>query len=421
MPKLTVNKSEFGWTFAAFGAVGLSGLIINQVIATQLGVTALGRYNILLAVVIIGGQIGAMGIHSSVLFHTPKARSEGRSTSQIVCSGVLAACVTSAIATSVIYVGGEIILRSASNLYYLDGLRAIAIGLFLFPINKTLLAHINGLQRIPTFSILFSGRFVLLAVTAAIATYNFGNDKFLPWAITITEGIIFLGLLFANRFEIVGFKRWRLLGEMLNRHFRYGFKGFLGTALLDLNTRLDIILLGLISGTRSVGIYSIASLFAEGLYQAAVVPRYNFDPIVTSLFVQKEIKELHATIAKAKRQIYLIAIPVVILCNVLYPVVVKFLFSEELASESWPIFFILSLGVGLSSGYIPFSNILQQSGFPGRQSVLLAAITVTNLSLNAILIPFFDVKGAAIATAISWISVIFYLRKLSKRILGFKV
>ena len=153
MSKLTVQKSEFGWTFSAFGAVGISGLVINQVIATQLGITALGRYNLLLAVVIIGGQIGALGIHSSILFHTPKARSEEDSTSEVICSGVLATFLTSAIAVSVIYVGGEVILRSANNFYYLDGLRAIAIGLFLFPVNKTLLTLINGLQRVPTFSI----------------------------------------------------------------------------------------------------------------------------------------------------------------------------------------------------------------------------------------------------------------------------
>jgi len=180
-------------------------------------------------------------------------------------------------------------------------------------------------------------------------------------------------------------------------------------------------LLGLISGTRSVGIYSIASLFAEGLYQAAVVPRYNFDPVVTSLYVQNKLGELQETIGKAKRQIYLVAVPVVVLCNVMYPLIVEFLFSKELADESWPVFLILSLGVGISAGYLPFTNILQQSGFPGRQSMLLAAMTLTNLSLNVVLIPFFDVKGAAIATAISWVSVVFYLRRLSNPILGFKV
>ena len=85
---------------------------------------------------------------------------------------------------------------------------------------------------------------------------------------------------------------------MFTQHLQYGRKGFLGSTLLDLNTRLDIILLGLISDTRSVGVYSIASLFAEGLYQAAMVPRYNFET-VTSLFVQNKIIELRETIARA--------------------------------------------------------------------------------------------------------------------------
>lgn len=421
MPKLTNDRTDFSWTFAAFGAVGLSGLVINQVVATQFGVTSLGRYNMLLAVVIIGGQVGAMGIHSSVLFHTPKARSEGNPTSEVICSGVFATVLTSAVVSSSIYVGGEIILRSTNNFYYLDGLRAITIGLFLFPINKTLLAHLNGLQRIPIFSILFSGRFILLAATAVAVTYNFDNDQLLPWTITAAEGVIFVGLVFANQSEIKGLIHWRKMRGMFKRHLRYGFKGFLGTTLLDLNTRLDIILLGLISGSRSVGIYSIASLFAEGLYQAAAVPRYNFDPVVTNLFVQNKLGELQDVIKLAKRKIYLFAVPIVALCNLLYPIIVKILFSKELANESWPVFLILSLGVGISAGYIPFTNLLQQSGFPGHQSILLVGMTITNLSLNIVLIPIFGIKGAALATAISWISLIFYLRRLSNPILGFKV
>ena len=214
---------------------------------------------------------------------------------------------------------------------------------------------------------------------------------------------------------------WHYLRKMFNRHLQYGRKGFLGSTLLDLNTRLDIILLGLISGTRSVGVYSIASLFAEGLYQAAMVPRYSYDPVVTSLFIQNKISELQETIAKAKRQIYFVAIPLIVLSNFLYPFITEFLFTKELADESWPVFLILSLGVGLSAGYIPFTNILQQSGFPARQSLLLVGMTITNLSLNVALIPFFDVKGAALATSLSWVSIVFFLRKLSRKSLGFKV
>ena len=140
-------------------------------------------------------------------------------------------------------------------------------------------------------------------------SYSVDNDQFLPWTITIAEGIIFLGLILANRSEIAGLSQWHNSQEMFKRHLNYGRRGFLGSTLLDLNTRLDIILLGLISGTRSVGVYSIASLFAEGLYQAAMVPRYNFDPVVTSLFIQNKFDELQATITKAKQRIYLVAIP----------------------------------------------------------------------------------------------------------------
>jgi len=421
VPKLKVNNKDFVWTFTAFGAVAVSGLVINQVIANQLGVIALGRYNMLLAIVIIGGQIGAMGIHSSLLYHTPKARSEKTDTSEILHSGLWAITLTSTVTSLFIYIGGEIVLRWADNVYYLDGLRAIALGLFLYPINKALLAHINGLQKIRAFSILFSSRFILLAVMAIIASYWSSNDEILPWSIAGAEMTLFLGLIFANRSELSTLRQWRNSRKMIKRHLEYGRKGFLGSTLLDLNTRLDIILLGLISGTRSVGVYSIASLFAEGLYQAAMVPRYNFDPVVTSLFIQNKISELQETIAKAKRQIYLIAIPLVVLSNLLYPIIIEFLFTKELANESWPVFLILSLGVGLSSGYIPFTNILQQSGFPASQSLLLVWMTLTNLTLNVALIPFLNVEGAALATALSWFSIVFFLRKLSKKFLGFKV
>ena len=421
MPNLNIKSKDFVWTFTAFGAVALSGLALNQVIANQLGVTALGRYNMLLAIVIIGGQIGAMGIHSSVLYHTPKARSEERNTSEILNAGLWATTSTSLITTLLIYSGGEIVLRWSDNAYYLDGLRAVAVGLFLYPINKSLLAHINGLQRIRAFSIFFSGRFVLLAGLATIASYWSSNDRILPWTISGAEIAIFLSLMLANKSELSGLRQWRKSKKMVTEHLRYGRRGFLGSTLLDLNTRLDIILLGLISGTRSVGIYSIASLFAEGLYQAAMVPRYNFDPVVTSLFVQNKISELVETIARAKRQIYLLAIPLLVIGNLLYPIVIEFLFTKEIADESWPVFLILSLGVGLSSGYIPFTNILQQSGFPARQSLLLVCMTLTNLFLNVLLIPFFDTKGAALATAASWLSIVFFLRQITKRTLGFKV
>ena len=80
----------------------------------------------------------------------------------MLVGALTATTVTSLLSTGLIVGIGEVLLR-VGNDYYLKGLHAIALGLFLYPLNKVLLSHINGLRRIRSFSVLFASRFVLLA------------------------------------------------------------------------------------------------------------------------------------------------------------------------------------------------------------------------------------------------------------------
>ena len=417
----TVERKDFHWTFGAFATVGLAGLILNQVVSTKFGVAALGRYTLLLSVVIIGGQIGTMGIQGSVLFHTPKASTEGRPTSPLLSAGLLATFLTSAVATSAILVGGEIIFRSLDNQFFLGALRAIALGLFLYPMNKTMLAYINALQRVPLFSVFFASRFVFLAALALVVALTDNSGDYLIWTISLTELLMAFFLTLSLKREIKFLRNWEELRIPFRAHLEFGFKGFLGSTLLDLNTRIDVLLLGAIAGSRSVGIYSIASLFAEGLYQAGTVPRFNYDPVVTRLFVESQYKELQNVVSAAKRRLYMVGLPVLLLANILYPIVVKVLFGDELATESQAVFLILTLGIAASVGYLPFVGILQQVGFPGRQSMLLASTAGTNLILNLALIPPMGVRGAALATTLSWVAFVIFLRKIARPILRFAI
>ena len=75
--------------------------------------------------------------------------------------------------------------------------------------------------------------------------------------------------------------------KMLEPTFDSEYAVSLEECSLDLNTRVDILLLGVIAGSESVGIYSIGSLFAEGLYQLTMVPRCTYDPVVTHLIVEE--------------------------------------------------------------------------------------------------------------------------------------
>jgi O-antigen/teichoic acid export membrane protein len=97
---------------------------------------------------------------------------------------------------------------------------------------------------------------------------------------------------------------------------------------------------------------------------------------------------------------------------------VSVLYGDD-ADGTWIVYGYLAAGVVLSAGFIPFTSMLQQSGDPTGQSMLLAGISGTNLILNLLLVPHFGAPGAGLATALAQTALVPYLYLLSRRRLGF--
>ncbi|HWL94968.1 MAG TPA: polysaccharide biosynthesis C-terminal domain-containing protein, partial [Phycisphaerae bacterium] len=66
-------------------------------------------------------------------------------------------------------------------------------------------------------------------------------------------------------------------------------------------------------------------------------------------------------------------------------------------------FALLLIGVVFQSGFAPMGGILFQGGRPGMQTLLMLIVVLTNLTLNLILVPRFDINGAAGATMVAYI------------------
>src|SRR5690606_19712469 len=126
----------------------VTGLALNLIIESAYGRTELGRFSTLLAVFLVGGQFGVIGVQSSVLFHTASAAARGEPTAHVMRSAVLVVAVSGALSASVIVLGGQLLSALLDNSTYRTGLWAISIGLLLYPINKVLIAYLNGLRRI---------------------------------------------------------------------------------------------------------------------------------------------------------------------------------------------------------------------------------------------------------------------------------
>ena len=58
---------------------------------------------------------------------------------------------------------------------------------------------------------------------------------------------------------------------------------------------------------------------------------------------------------------------------------------------------------------------------PIWQTFFVFLIITTNIFFNFLLIPIFGINGAAIATAISFISSIIFLKKLVKKLIGLRI
>ena len=74
-------------------------------------------------------------------------------------------------------------------------------------------------------------------------------------------------------------------------------------------------------------------------------------------------------------------------------------------------------GIVLSSGYIPFGQILVQAGRPGLQTILTLMLVLFNFTVNMLLIPILGIIGAAAASAMAHVVGVLLLKLFAQRIL----
>ena len=62
---------------------------------------------------------------------------------------------------------------------------------------------------------------------------------------------------------------------------KFGYKSFIGSILVEVNSRVDILMLRIIVLDKNVGIYSFSALFAEGFYQILTILQNSYNPILS--------------------------------------------------------------------------------------------------------------------------------------------
>ena len=165
-------------------------------------------------------------------------------------------------------------------------------------------------------------------------------------------------------------------------------------------TNVDTLLLTKLSGLESVAIYNVALPVVQ-IFQVSMVILLVFAPIATDLWQRGRREDLAAACRFVVDALTLIGGTVVIILITASGTVIGILFGGGFEEAAAP---LALLGAGMPMLAIAqfYLYILPAIGRPTEIGAVSVASTLLNIALNAILIPLWSVKGAALATAIAY-------------------
>ena len=411
---------DVSWNLLSVGVMGLAGMAINILIAKYYGASTLGVFNQVYAIYIFLSQFAVAGIHFSVLKNVSQFSDISEKTEEILAGGILATAIISTVVVAITY------LVSGFFGYLLEsegvsvGVLLVLPGLFFFSLNKTCLAFHNGCRRMKAYAVLLAIRYIFLVVGLIVLITFSSEGHRLPVTLTVSEILLFV-ILFTYTLR---HSKIRFSPEVLRwawKHCGFGAKAAVGNVLIDANTRVDIVMLGVFTSDRIVGIYSFAAMLADGFSQLPVVLRTNINPIIARYRFGKSDEELEVAIRRGVRLTFSILVPVGVIAVACFPLVPYLFGLGGEFSGSWAVFAILMSGILLGVGYLPFQMLLNQVGSPGYQTLFFASIFVTNVALNMLMIPIIGMLGAAIATSVSVSVQVLYLKVLVRRVVGINI
>lgn len=399
-------KIDVLWNIGSLAIIAVGGFLINVLILVFYNADTLGAFNQVYAVFIVFSQFAAGGIHFSTLKYVAEYNEDPDEEPAIICSGLALTLVFALAASTTLWFSGRLIGSLLGSTAVTTGIPWAVPGLFLYAVNKTLISVLNGQQRMKLYAIFQALRPTLMIGAMAVAALLSCPGPALTFVFTFAEVILFVSMLISIARELrhsIAFARFR---AWLFRHFNFGLKSFLSGVLFDLNTRVNVLLLGYFSTDSVVGIYSFAAMLAEGFFQLPFILRTNFNPLLVQFISTGKLVELEAFAKKGKWASYKIMAAVSVPAVVLYPLGIRllsFLGMKGAVVEAWPVFAILMAGILLSAGYLPFGTILQQAGRPGLNTLTIAGGFFFNVLGNILLIPVWLSDGAALAVSCSFV------------------
>ena len=395
------------------GQIGcaLVALVIEVLCARLLGPVGRGQMALCAMAIALGTLIGGLGGHVPIISWVASKRHQSPEwLSAIALIGFFG---------SILAVGIWAVAYFLGSLKFLQGLTpslawVVAVSIPASICFSYLVAVLTGLERFQMRAKLSFATQITELVTIAAFMWLMGRS-----ATSAMLGVL-LGFLVGIAVTILvlpersGF-RWSsgAAAKQFLPALTFGLRGQLGDLATFFTYRLDIFIVNFFLGPADVGIYAVGVVVSEALWQipqaAAVVlfPR-------SARSQDRDASSLTCTLA---RHILIVAVATGIVLAIAAPILIPKLFGHQFDRAVSVIWLILPGTVALSLGKL-MSAELAGRGIPEFSSMFAMAALAVTVILDLLLIPRFNIQGAAIASSAAYCVDSILLMVKTRRVLG---
>jgi len=410
---------DIAYSMGSFFILAISGIVINIVITASRDAASLGVFNLAYAVYIVASQFASWGLHYSVLRHAAYIEDPAER-GDLVCTASACALAMGGVAAAALAFGEPLLAQAFGSEVTGAAIRNAAFGLLLFPLNKVLLAFLNGMRHMKAFSLLQGLRYLTVMVLVSVIVLSDFPIESATFCFVVAEAITVVGAAaYIWRCRLVA--SFRASIPWVRTHYAFGTKGLAAGMFAEVNSRIDVLMIGFLLDERATGIYSFAAMLVDGLYHVLAMVRINFNPMLVGALRDKDYA-LAGNLRLRSRQ-YVLPATVVLAVMVLgaYLLAATWIMPGKGLEEGVVSLVILLLGLVTVSMLVPFDNLMMVSGHPGYQTGQQLATVAANVAVAALLLPVLGIEGAALGTASSYWVGTAMLVFFSRRVIGWNL
>ena len=231
---------------------------------------------------------------------------------------------------------------------------------------------------------------------------------------TITPDIA-LGLRFASSAIAFAVGAWLLLRKLpqqvrdatpeYDTHgwLRASFPLIYISAMIMIITQIDVLMLAIIQGTESAGVYQATARGAELVAFSLIVANMTIQPTISRLYTSGEGRQLQLLITTAARITLAIALPAALILSIFATPILGTVFGPDFSRGAHALMILCAAQV-LNAATGSAGEILNMTGKVKDMAMGMTVGAISNIILNLILIPKWDIEGAAAASGLSLIA-----------------